>query len=73
MTPSPPSDDRLKKALSTWVELNAYITGVGEEVCDRLLVMEKSGKARKMFIRRIHSRLNRVRAARERRELLRGL
>lgn len=72
MISSSPSDDRLKKALSTWIELNAYITGVGEEVCNRLLFMEKNGKARKMFLRRIHSRLNRVRAQRERAEMERG-
>lgn len=57
-------------ALKTWVGLNKYIMTVDEEECQKLLIEEQNGRARKQFIRRIHCRLNKVRAERERAELL---
>ena len=60
----------INPALKTWIDLNEYIMTVGEEECQKLLVEEQNGRARKQFIRRIHCRLNKVRAARERAELL---
>ena len=57
-------------ALKTWIDLNEYIMTVGEEECQKLLVEEQNGRARKQFLRRIHCRLNKVRAERERAELL---
>lgn len=57
------------KALSTWIFLNEYIIDADEETCKVLLEEEISGRGRKSFIRRIHSRLNRVRADKERKKL----
>lgn len=56
--------------LRTWVALNEAMQSATEEQCLKLLAAEKKGKRRKQFMLRIHSRLNRVRAARERAELI---
>jgi hypothetical protein len=55
-----------------WDELNAALRGTKDEAeCRRLIELElRSGAPRKMFVLRAHSRLNKLRAARERRELL---
>ena len=55
--------------LSSWLKLNSFIITADEKACLKLLEEEKQGRQRKQFILRIHSRLNRVRANRERREL----
>lgn len=55
--------------LDNWISLNAVIREADEGTCKKLLAEELAGKKRKMFVRRIHSRLNRVRALRERGEL----
>lgn len=55
--------------LQTWVALNEAIMGMGEADCKRLLKEEQRGRCRQQFLRRIHSRLNKVRADREREEL----
>lgn len=57
------------EVLSTWDGLNSAIRGAGEETCLRLLKLELRGKARPTFVLRIHSRLNKIRADRERLEL----
>jgi len=57
-------------ALDSWVELNLYLVDATEDDCKDLIEKEKSGKNRPTFLRRIHSRLNRVRAERERKELV---
>lgn len=57
-------------ALTTWVALNEMLYTADEHACYRLLELEREGKARPTFLRRIHSRLNRVRAVRERAELI---
>lgn len=57
-------------ALQSWQILNDYIVNASEEECLQLLELERTGRARKMFLYRIHSRFNRMRYARERRELL---
>lgn len=56
--------------LQSWEILNDFIVGASETECERLLEVEKKGRGRKNFLLRIHSRLNRMRYARERRELL---
>ena len=63
-------EEVINSALRTWADLNDYMRLANEEQCREILEMEKNGKARKQFIRRIHCRLNKVRAARERAELL---
>ena len=55
---------------TTWMELNAKMQTATEEDCVSLLKAEKEDRKRKQFLLRIHSRLNRLRAARERSELV---
>lgn len=55
--------------LDTWSTLNAAIVSASEEVCTKLLKEELATQRRHLFVMRIHSRLNKVRAARERLEL----
>lgn len=59
-----------RRLLSTWEALNAGIFDLSEAQLQELLAEEKAGKHRKMFVLRIHSRLNRLRGQRERRQLL---
>lgn len=56
-------------ALQSWLALNDAIREADEAVCQSLLKEELKGRKRKQFIKRIHSRLNKVRADRERQEL----
>lgn len=57
------------KALASWIGLNKVIMVYGEEACNQLLDAERAGRRRLMFLLRIHSRLNKLRAVRERAEL----
>lgn len=66
------SKPQIKNAtLRSWVALNDKLRDADEAACQQLLDEELAGRRRKKFIERIHSRLNRVRAARERAELAR--
>lgn len=56
-------------ALETWIALNDALRDADEELCQELLDEELAGRKRQQFIRRIHSRLNKARADRERKEL----
>ena len=56
-------------ALLTWVSLNEIIIDANEEECEMLLKEELEGRARRQFVRRIHSRMNRLRGRREKLEL----
>jgi hypothetical protein len=56
-------------ALLSWLALNDELREADEAVCESLLKEELKGRKRKQFIKRIHSRLNKVRADRERLEL----
>lgn len=56
-------------ALQSWLALNDFLRGANEAACEGLLKEELKGRKRKQFIKRIHSRLNKVRADRERAEL----
>lgn len=58
--------------LKTWVGLNEALMGGDLALAERLLAAEKKGKARKQFMLRIHSRINKLRAEGERAELLGG-
>ena len=58
------------EALSTWVLLNDALRGADEATCHQLLKAERKGRKRKQFLKRIHSRLNKARADRERVELM---
>jgi len=55
--------------LRSWISLNDKLRGADETMCQALLKEELKGRNRKAFIKRIHSRLNKVRADRERIEL----
>lgn len=57
--------------MQTWDDLNDAVRDADEGRCKILLEAEKKGKCRKQFLLRIHSRLNKVRADRERSELVR--
>lgn len=56
-------------ALVSWIALNEALRDCNEDVCKGLLKEELSGRKRTQFLKRIHSRLNKVRATRERQEL----
>lgn len=57
--------------LETWSALNAYVMVRAEETdCEQLLAEELHGRRRKKFLLRIHSRLNKLRADRERAEIM---
>jgi hypothetical protein len=56
-------------ALRSWLALNDALREASEPVCEALLEEELKGRKRKCFVKRIHSRLNKVRADRERAEL----
>jgi hypothetical protein len=56
-------------ALRSWIALNDALRGADEATCQKLLDEERGGRERKQFIKRIHSRLNKARADRERIEL----
>jgi hypothetical protein len=53
-----------------WSELNAALLVADEAKCAEYMTAEKGGRCRKDFLLRIHSRLNKVRADRERYELV---
>ncbi len=57
-------------ALGSWIELNDYLRSADEEQCQSLIKIELKGSNRPTFLRRIHSRMNKVRADRERKELV---
>jgi hypothetical protein len=56
--------------LRTWKGLNEYLKTAGESECERLIKLETKGpRNSRTILLRIHSRLNIVRAHRERTEL----
>ena len=58
--------------LKTWDNLNTYLRCASVSDCERLLKSETDGRNRLSFLRRIHSRLNKVRADNEREQLKLG-
>ena len=53
-------------ALKSWIALNEFLRDCTLTQAQKLLDEEKKGRVRKQFIKRIHSRLNRLRAKSER-------
>ena len=62
-------DPEPNPALQTWIGLNDALRRADEATCQDLLKAELAGRNRETFKKRIHSRLNKVRADRERKEL----
>lgn len=60
----------LSGLLVDWVSLNAGLGTLSEAELGELLHLEQTGKNRPTYVRRIHTRLSRVRTVRERKELL---
>ncbi len=60
------------QALETWATLNKHVTKLDEAGCRKMLAVEKAHRNRRQYLGRLLSRLNRVRRARERRELTKG-
>lgn len=57
-------------ALTTWDNLNEFVMETNDEaVLQKLLKEELKGRRRAQFVKRIHSRINKLRADRERLEL----
>lgn len=59
----------MSEPLSSWSALNSHLKAADEAECRRLMKRELKGERRRQFVMRIHSRLNKVRADRERVEL----
>ena len=57
-------------ALKNWKELNMAMRTANEVTCRYLLEQERRGKKRSSFLVRIHNRMNKLRAQRERKELV---
>lgn len=60
-------------ALQSWENLNKDLRIATEVRCRFLLKEEQRGRKRAAFLKRIHSRLNKVRADRERVALMRSM
>jgi len=56
--------------LQSWAGLNEAMQVCDEETAKALLEREKKGRRRKQFMLRIHSRINKLRADREREEIM---
>ena len=59
----------IDQALETWIGLNEVLKTCTEDDANKLLQAEQDGKKRRQFILRVHSRLNKLRYQRERKEL----
>lgn len=55
--------------LHSWSTLNTFISGATEDEARKLLEIERGSASRLGFLKRIHSRYNKMRAARELSEL----
>lgn len=63
----------LKRSISNWMKVSDIIyTNATEEDLLVMMKIEKEGKNRSYIISRLHSRYNKMRVARERKELLNG-
>lgn len=58
-----------EQALEDWIALNEVLKTCTEDEAVELMDTEKAGKNRLQFIKRIHSRFNKLRYQRERKEL----
>lgn len=57
-------------ALSNWTALNTFLLTADERASEKVLAQEQAGRNRPRFLLRIHSRINKLRAHRERKALL---
>jgi hypothetical protein len=60
----------ISAALDNWEALNKALKCADELECTLLLSVEQTKAARPTYLLRIHSKFNKLRAVRERRELL---
>lgn len=56
--------------LGSWVAMNEALKTLDEKACWELLKKEQANQQRAQFMLRIHGRANKLRAERERRELI---
>lgn len=64
----------LQSAIRSWATLQPYITTIDSEAeAQWLMRAEQMGKNRIRILERLHSRLNKLRLERERRELSKGI
>jgi hypothetical protein len=62
-----------KTRITRWDDLNAALMEADLPTAEAMLKVEaKSANPRKQFVLRIHSRINKLRAGGERKQLLRG-
>ena len=73
MSDHPGNKNTLDQILDTWVGLNDVMRSCGMRMAQDLMTCEMNGRRRKVFVLRIHSRINRLRALDERAELLKQL
>lgn len=66
------STTKYERILSTWGELNKALNKLTEKELNALLQRERTGKRRNAYLSRLHGRFNKLRAIRERQELLGG-
>lgn len=59
-----------KQTLGSWVRLNKVLQSADEKECHMLMETERKGQRRVTFLLRIHSRFNKLRAERERKEII---
>ena len=59
--------------LRNWATLNQALMAGDLALAERLLEEEKKGQQRKMFLLRLHSRINKLRAENERAALMKGI
>ena len=60
----------MTKPLNDWHTLNTALMKMDEAACQKLLEEEQRTQNRERFVLRIHSRINRLRRRRERKELV---
>lgn len=56
-------------ALETWLKLQDYLMQAELGACEQLYAEELRGRKRGQFLKRIHSRINKLRAIKERAEI----
>lgn len=62
----------MKNALDNWVAINEAMKNCTEKEALKLMEKERGGENRTRVLLRIHSRMNKLRADRERREIMGG-
>ncbi len=60
----------MNNALASWEALNTFLRSANERSCRDLLLAERKGRNRMVYKLRIFGKYNKLRAARERQELV---